>query len=98
MSTEGEGGARIRTENRVVRPGGMGNSYSETKPFWLTSEFLVFAAAVAGILIASAIDDNIDAPLAWRLVSYVAIGYMISRGLAKAGSRDPDRDPRRGDR
>ena len=90
-STDPGGGARVRTENRVVRRGG---GYSETKPFWLTSEFLVFAAAVAGVLIASAVDDNIDAPLAWRLVSYIAIGYMISRGLAKAGSRDPDRDPR----
>ena len=26
---------------------------------------------------------------AWRLIAFLTIGYMIARGLAKAGSRDP---------
>ena len=38
--------------------------------------------------------DNFDAPRAWTLVAAVAIGYMVSRGLAKSGTayRDRDRD------
>ena len=29
---------------------------------------------------------------AWRYVTYLTVGYLISRGLAKAGSREPYRD------
>jgi hypothetical protein len=29
---------------------------------------------------------------AWRHVTYLTVGYMISRGLAKAGSRERYRD------
>jgi hypothetical protein len=72
---------------------------SETKPFWLTSEFLVLVAAVAGVLIAVAQAKNFFAPGAWRLITALAIGYMISRGLAKLGTRhhshsDWGQDPR----
>ena len=42
---------------------------------------------VAAVLIASAIDDAIDGRLAWILVAALGIGYMLSRGLAKSGSR-----------
>jgi hypothetical protein len=46
---------------------------------------------VAAILIAAASADNFDAP-AWTLVAVVASAYMISRGLAKSGSRHVDLD------
>ena len=46
--------------------------------------------AVLGVLIASAIvDQSFGADPAWRYVTYLTVGYMISRGLAKAGSRTP---------
>ena len=46
--------------------------------------------AVVGVLIASAlVDNNFGADPAWRYVTYLTIGYMISRGLAKSGSRNP---------
>ena len=64
----------------------------ETKPSFLTTEFYAFIAAVAAILIAAAQADNFDAPRAWTLVAAVAIGYMVSRGLAKTGSAHRDRD------
>ena len=45
-------------------------------------------ASVLGVLIASMIVDNsFGADPAWRYVTYLTVGYMISRGLAKAGSR-----------
>jgi hypothetical protein len=33
--------------------------------------------------------DAFPAARAWLYVAIVAVGYMVSRGLAKAGSRDP---------
>jgi hypothetical protein len=43
---------------------------------------------VLGVLIASMIVDNsFGTDPAWRYVTYLTVGYMISRGLAKAGSR-----------
>ena len=46
--------------------------------------------AVAGVLIASAVTDTSDfgTQEAWSYVTLLTIGYMVSRGLAKAGSRD----------
>ena len=59
----------------------------ETKEFFKTSEFFAFILAVAGVFIASSVVDGFDAPEAWRLITFLTIGYMISRGIAKAGAR-----------
>ena len=64
----------------------------ETKPSFMTTELYAFVASVAAILVAAAQADNFDAPRAWTLVAAVAIGYMVSRGLAKSGSAHRDRD------
>ena len=47
---------------------------------------------IAAILVAAQQADNFDAPRAWTLVAAVAIGYMVSRGLAKSGGAHRDRD------
>ena len=67
---------------------------AETKPAYKTTEFVVFAIAVVGVLVASALvgdsggrGDVFLADKAWFYVTLLAVGYMISRGLAKAGSR-----------
>jgi hypothetical protein len=65
----------------------------ETKPFFLTSEFWVAILTVVTLLIATTA-KNYDAPRAWTLVTVVAAAYIVSRGLAKAGSRDRRRDDR----
>jgi hypothetical protein len=73
---------------------------TETKHAFKTTEFWAMSAIVVGILIASwvvgqgdgngrANVDAFPASRAWFLVAIVGVGYMISRGLAKAGSRDP---------
>ena len=59
----------------------------ETKEFFKTSEFFAFALAVAGVFIASAVVDGFDAQHAWNLITALTIGYMVSRGIAKAGAR-----------
>ncbi len=78
--------------DRVDRTGR--RSSTETKHSSKTTELYVMVAAVAGVLVAAAVSDGFDAHQAWQLVTAIAIGYMISRGLAKSGSREPawDRD------
>ena len=63
---------------------------TEIRAAFKTTELIVYVLAVAGVLIASAIvDNNFGADPAWRYVTYLTVGYMISSGLAKAGSRNP---------
>jgi hypothetical protein len=82
MSARSEGAVRARATDR---PGRL--SSDETKSAYKTTEFMVAVVTALAVLIASAIADDLDAHRAWALVSFIAIGYMIARGLAKAGSR-----------
>jgi hypothetical protein len=59
----------------------------ETKLSLKTTEFWAMVGIIAAILIASAVSDSLGDVRAWTLVAAVAIGYMISRGLAKSGSK-----------
>ena len=70
---------------------------SETKAAFKTSEFIIYVVAVIGVLLASflvsttdAHEDYFRADRAWFYVVLLSIGYMVSRGLAKAGSRQHD--------
>ncbi len=69
---------------------------TETKSFLKTSEFWVFLTLVLAILIAgTAIEgeeggnDFFAADKVWLYVTLLGFGYMISRGIAKSGVRDP---------
>ncbi|GAA2217625.1 hypothetical protein GCM10010429_48720 [Micromonospora olivasterospora] len=66
---------------------------TETKNAFKTTEFWVYAASVAAVLIASYLVgknsvgvDIFRAPQAWFFITLLTIGYLGSRGLAKAGS------------
>jgi len=77
---------------------------TETKASWKTTEFYATVAVVAGILVAAAVVDETNAGgfgarQAWLYVTIAVAAYVISRGLAKSGSREPywdetDRDDR----
>jgi hypothetical protein len=69
---------------------------TETKHSSKTSEFYAYVAATVGVLLAGLLtkagdghDDRLMAHDTWLIVGILTVGYMISRGLAKAGSRDP---------
>jgi hypothetical protein len=66
----------------------------ETKPFFLTSEFVGAVLAIAGIAITAAASDSFGAWRAWILITAVVVGYMVSRGIAKSGTRSHADDPR----
>ena len=61
---------------------------TETKAAAKTTELIAFVVVTVAMLIASQIVDGFDAQHAWLYASLLTIGYMISRGLAKSGSRD----------
>ena len=63
---------------------------TETKASFKTTELIAYVVAVLGVLVASAMTDASDfgTQEAWFYVSLLTIGYMVSRGLAKSGSRD----------
>ena len=65
---------------------------TETKPSFKTTELIAYVVAVIGVLVASAMVDRSDfgAQEAWFYVTLLTIGYMISRGLAKAGSYEKE--------
>ena len=66
----------------------------ETKPFFLTSEFVGSVLAIAGIAITAVSSDAFGAWRAWILITAITVGYVISRGIAKAATRSHADDPR----
>jgi hypothetical protein len=86
-------------DGRVVQPGDhqlrdMTPAADETKGSLKTTEFWIYIAMVVAVLIASKVigsstaahGDYFRADKAWGLVTLLTIGYLVSRGLAKAGS------------
>jgi hypothetical protein len=82
------------TDDRPARGHG-----DETKPSWKTTELAVYLFAVVGVLIASqAVGDGaannggdyFAADKAWWYITLLTIGYLVSRGLAKSGTRASD--------
>jgi hypothetical protein len=90
-SNDDRGGARSRGVRRLA---------TETKASFKTSEFFAYLAVVAGILVAGLIisgegandPDGFAASRVWLYVTILTAGYMVSRGLAKSGSREPYTD------
>ena len=100
----GQGAGTAYAERPYTRPygGGYGMGYGrtrpsfpiETKPFFLTSEFLFPLLAWFGLLITTLSNDSVDARLFWYLTTALLIGYMLSRGIAKSGTKSRSWDPR----
>jgi hypothetical protein len=63
---------------------------TETKSSYKTTELIAYVVVALGVLIAAAVTDTSDfgTQEAWFYVTLLTIGYMVSRGLAKCGSRD----------
>jgi hypothetical protein len=68
---------------------------TETKSSAKTTELMVYIGAVIAIVVTALVvgsdghgADPFSALDAIRYISYVSIGYMIARGLAKSGSRE----------
>jgi hypothetical protein len=69
-------------------------TFTETKLGFKTSEFLMAVAAIVAVLIAtySDGDDTLTQNDGWRYAAWIAAAYIVSRGLAKLGVREPYAD------
>lgn len=89
--------ARSHDVSSQPRVGVVRRLSTETKQAFKTTEFWAMVGVIVAILISAAIinggdtsgNDEFIAKQAWLYVAIVAVGYMVSRGLAKSGSRDP---------
>jgi hypothetical protein len=66
----------------------------ETKPFFMTSEFLATLLCVIAVAITAASVADLDSRLSTALISGLVAAYTISRGIAKSGTRSHSFDPR----
>jgi hypothetical protein len=64
----------------------------ETKAAFKTTEFVAYVAILAGVFIAGLVikgggTDELKSPTVWLYAVILTFGYMLSRGIAKSGSR-----------
>jgi hypothetical protein len=102
MTTPNATADRATAHQATQRHSALRRLTTETKQAFKTTEFWAMVAVIVGILVSAALikggdngTDEFIARNAWLYVSIVAAGYMISRGLAKSGSRDPYDDDSR---
>lgn len=99
-STDREVDVRTRSDGDAdgdARPATTHRTFTEAKSGFKTSEFFVMLAFVAGVLIATYVDsDSLSRSDGWRYAAIAVAAYVVSRGLAKLGVREPytDRDGR----
>jgi hypothetical protein len=61
---------------------------TETKAAMKTTELVAYVVITIAVLVAAQISDDFAAKDAWFFVTLLTVGYLVSRGLAKSGSRD----------
>lgn len=61
---------------------------TETRRSFVTTEFWVMLAAAVAIMVSAYNDAAFDIDQGWTLVTAIVVGYLLSRGFAKAGSRE----------
>jgi hypothetical protein len=87
-SASGSAGARsdVATERRDWR-----RTFTEAKSGFKTSEFYLTVIGVVGVIIAALVDDNDSLTVedGFRFASWILAAYIVSRGLAKLGTREP---------
>ncbi|HEX8204886.1 MAG TPA: hypothetical protein VF587_02380 [Solirubrobacteraceae bacterium] len=62
----------------------------ETKEFFKSSEFAVWLLTIIGVMIAGLSADDIEPSLVWILITILSFSYIISRGIAKSGTKHHD--------
>jgi hypothetical protein len=67
---------------------------TETRPFFVTSEFLLLVLLIMGLGITASQSPSIDARFFWEWTTLASIAYILSRGFAKSGTRSRAWDPR----
>ena len=92
MSTTQTGTAQMgRTEPRHEADNGRRGfvaGSTEARPGIMTTEFWLSIAMATAVIVAGYFSDALNVDTAWALGAGIIAAYAISRGLAKAGSRE----------
>jgi hypothetical protein len=86
QNPQGQSAAQQRT--RGGRRGMLFAGETEARPGIMTSEFLLTLLAAATLVIAGYVSDAFSERLAWALFAGIVGAYVLSRGIAKAGSKE----------
>lgn len=91
MATTTNAASARTAQNRTIDEGeyyGDEEETTETRRSFATSEFWIFIV-LSTILVFFAYESGTDSfsrDDAWRYVTWLGIGYLVTRGLAKSGS------------
>ena len=88
------------THDDVRSHDGPRDHVSETRPARTTTELIAYVVAVLAVIVTAFVvgddGDNTADPFsaehALRYITFLTIGYMVARGLAKSGTRANTRD------
>src|SRR6185503_5513858 len=86
MGTAQTGRTDARREDDVRR--GFVAGSTEARPGIMTTEFWLSIAMATAVIVAGYFSDALNVDTAWALGAGVIAAYAVSRGLAKAGSRE----------
>jgi hypothetical protein len=81
MAISTDAGRRMEATGEEVAGG-----HDETRWALLTTEFWAMLIGIALLLIAAAASDSFDDNRAWTLVTIIVAAFIVSRGVAKAGT------------
>ena len=70
------------------RRGGLVAGDTEARPGIITTEFWLTLATSVIIVIAGYVDEGFTVGRAWTLATVILAAYILSRGIAKAGSSE----------
>jgi hypothetical protein len=82
-----------RVDAGPIQRGGENRSFqamgsTEARPGFLTTEMWMTWIAAIVFVIGAYVSDTFDNDLGWTLAAVVFAAYILSRGFAKAGSRE----------
>lgn len=87
-TTHNGANTNTRDEGRSVGRGTRVSGDTEARPGVITTEFWLTIVAAVAVIAISYIDDGFTVDLGWKLGIGVIAAYVISRGIAKAGSSE----------
>jgi hypothetical protein len=80
-------GSRSEAAQRSGRRGFVSGT-TEARPGIMTTEFWLSLIMAVTVIVAGYVSDAFDVDTAWALGAGIIAAYALSRGLAKAGSRE----------
>jgi hypothetical protein len=89
MATTGmQQGRALPADRADRRRRGVVMGSTEARPGIITTEFWLTLIAAVAFVVGAYISDTFSTDVGWSLAAGVIAAYSLSRGLAKAGSRE----------